>query len=81
MRPREVGGFEPDEAEQAELTELWHLGATALSMAADRSRARLERLQWVVDAFMAKHQGEPNVARKWVWIWSADNLGLIVRRA
>lgn len=81
MRPRAAGGYEPDETEQRELTELWHLGATAVARAADRSAARLDRLTWVVGAFMKKHEGGPNVARKWIWVWAVDNLGLIVRRA
>lgn len=28
-----------------------------------------------------KHDGEPHVARKWVYVWAADNLGLMVVEA
>lgn len=66
MRAREAGGLEPDDAEQRELTELWHISRTALSGKVDTKSARRE---WVIDQFL---RGHPDVARKWVheWVWS-----------
>lgn len=78
MRPRASGGFEPDEAEQAELTDLWLLSRTALAGTGFDDREH--RLRWAVEAFMKDHAGQENVAHKWVWNWSADNLGVIFRR-
>lgn len=74
MRPRAVGGFEPDDKDQAVLVELWHLSRTALSgSTADRSA----RIAWIVDAFMREHGTEPNVGRKWIYVWCVDNLGTL----
>ena len=78
MRPREVGGFEPDEREQRELTDLWSLSRTALAGTGFDDREH--RLRWTVDSFMKLKAGTPNLAYKWVWNWSSDNLGLITRR-
>ena len=72
MREREVGGYEPDDVEQLELVELWHLSRTAL---AGTSYTRSTRITWLVDEFIKKHQGEPYVARKWIYVWAERNLG------
>jgi len=73
MRPRVVGGFEPDTREQAELVELWHLSRTALSGTGRNTRA--DRISWACDAFLKEHKDEPNVARKWIYVWAVDNVG------
>lgn len=78
MRSRAVGGYEPDDKDQAELVELWHLSRTAL--AGTGLDARDHRLQWVCDTFMKEHAGEPHVAYKWIYVWAVDNLGLLVGR-
>jgi hypothetical protein len=78
VRPRASGGYEPDLNEQAELTELWHLSRTALAGTGFDDREH--RLRWAVDAFMKEHVGRAHVAYKWLWVWAADNLGVIVRR-
>lgn len=75
MRPRAVGGLEPDDADQRELVELWHLSRTAL---AGTSPDRGARIDWVVGAFLAEH---PGIARKWVYVWCADHLGLLLDHA
>lgn len=75
MRPRAVGGYEPDNDEQRELVDLWHLSRTAL--ACDPDQSRNARLRWVVDEYMKLH---PDVGRKWVYVWAVDNLGLHVAR-
>lgn len=69
-----VGGFEPDDNDQRVLVELWHLSRTALSGKPD---GRSERIAWVVDAFMKDHGTEPNVGRKWIYVWAVDNLGVM----
>lgn len=76
MRPRAVGGFEPDDREQAELVELWHLSRTALSGTGLDSRD--DRIRWVCDAFLKEHKGEPNVAHKWIYVWAVDNVGMLI---
>lgn len=73
MRPRAVGGLEPDDNDQRELVELWHLSRVALAGTGLNSRG--DRLRWVCDAFTKEH---PDVARKWIYVWVADNLGLLV---
>ena len=83
MRPRSVGGFEPDDRDQHELHELWHTSGTAIALPGPERRALLERhggergarLHWVVEQFLREHAGEPNVAHKWVYTWSEANLG------
>ena len=74
MRPRAVGGYEPDDTDQAKLVELWHLSRTALS---GKPCTRGDRLEWVVQMFMQESNGGIGVARKWIWVWCVDNLGLI----
>ncbi len=82
MRARAVGGLEPDEKEQAELVELWHLSRTALASSANApgflATSRTDRIRWAVDEFCKAH---PSVARKWPYVWAVDNLGLLVRRS
>jgi hypothetical protein len=73
VRPRAVGGFEPDDKDQQILVELWHLSLTALSGSGNTSRDN--RLQWVIDSFMKEHGKEPNVAHKWIYVWCVDNIG------
>ena len=83
MRAREVGGYEPDDRDQHELSELWHTSRTAIALPSPEREAlfakhggeRGARLAWVVDEFLKAHAGEPNVARKWVYVWSEANLG------
>jgi hypothetical protein len=80
MRKRPVGGYEPDDREQHELSELWHTSRTAI---AGREAAliklhgseRSARVSWVVDAFLVAHEGEPNVKFKWVYVWCVEYLG------
>lgn len=80
MRKREVGGYEPDDAEQAELVELWHLSRTALAgQLSGNTCDREARIRWCVDQFLDKHQHTPNVAGKWVHNWAVNNLGLLTR--
>jgi hypothetical protein len=67
MRPRAVGGFEPDDRDQRELVELWHLSRIVRS-----ARDRSGRLDWVVTEFCLEH---PGCGRKWVYVWSEANLG------
>jgi hypothetical protein len=87
MRAREVGGYEPDDREQTELVELWHLSRTALAgrtsamIAMSGFSLRSARINWCVDEFLKKHDGEPHVARKWIYVWAVDNLGLMVVEA
>lgn len=71
-----MGGYEPDDADQRELVELWHLSRTARP-----SGDRDARLQWLTDEFLRAHAGEPGVARKWVYVWSEANLGRIAMGA
>jgi len=82
MRPREVGGYEPDDAEQNELHELWFmargfafLGRDAATLLAKYGSVRGVQLEWVVNEFLKKHEGEPHVARKWIYVWSEEYLG------
>lgn len=81
MRPRAVGGYEPDDKEQHELSELWHLSRTACSLELAKvyntARIREIRITWVVDAFLREHAGEPNVSRKWIYAWTERNIGRI----
>ena len=86
MRAREVGGFEPDDKDQTELVELWHLSRTAFAgqtaeAIAKSGSLRGARIEWCVTEFLKKHDGEPHVARKWVYVWAVDNLGLMVVEA
>jgi len=78
MRPRAVGGYEPDEAEQRELVGLWHLSATAVLSGLNFGIVRSARIDWVVQTFLREHATEPNVARKWVYCWCVENLGVHV---
>lgn len=85
MRPRAVGGYEPDERDQHELSELWHTSRTAIALPGPERQALLDRhggergarLHWVVEQFLRAHDGEPHVARKWVYTWSEANLDKI----
>jgi len=85
MRPRASGGYEPDDRDQHELSELWHTSRVAIALPDLERRALLERhggergarLRWVVDQFLRAHAGEPHVAEKWVYTWSEANLGRI----
>jgi hypothetical protein len=87
MREREVGGYEPDDRDQAELVELWHLSRTALAgqtaamIAKSGFSLRSARLNWCIDEFLKTHNGEPHVARKWVYVWAEANLGRMVVEA
>jgi hypothetical protein len=75
MRPRAVGGLEPDDADQRELVELWHISRTALATGKFiDGRQRIARLEWVIAEFLKAH---PEVARKWVYVWCSEFLGLI----
>ncbi len=69
MRPRTVGGLEPDDGEQRELVDLWLL-AKGFAPA-----GRTAKLLWVVDEFMARY---PDAGRKWVYVWSERYLGRMV---
>lgn len=87
MRPRQVGGYEPDVAEQNELHELWHMargiafaGKNAAELIAKHGSVRGAQLAWVVDEFLKKHQGEPHVARKWIYVWCEEHVGVLVER-
>lgn len=79
MRPREVGGWEPDDDDQRELVELWHLSRVAISgKRPDGGRyasQRNDRIGWVVAEFCKIHANEPNVARKWIYVRAVENLG------
>lgn len=83
MRPRPAGGYEPDDRDRAELVELWHLSRTAVALPGEERQALFERhggergarIAWVVDQFVKAHAGEPGAARKWVYVWSVENLG------
>lgn len=77
MRSRAVGGYEPDDKEQAELVELWHLSRTAL--AGTGLDARDHRLQWTLDSFLKAHASEPNVKSKWVYVWLIENIGQLLK--
>lgn len=77
MRPRAVGGFEPDDKDQAVLVALWHLSRTALS---GKPCGHSDRITWIVDAFLREHGTEPNVGRKWIYVWCTDNLGQLTQR-
>jgi hypothetical protein len=88
MRAREVGGYEPDDTEQTELHELWFMARgfafaekNAAELLAKHGSVRGAQLAWVVDEFLKKHDGEPHVARKWVYVWSEANLGCHVIEA
>lgn len=81
MRPRAVGGLEPDEADQSELVELWHLSRVALAgMSLPHQHwstmyagsERHWRIDWVISKFLEAH---PGVARKWVYVWCEAQLG------
>jgi hypothetical protein len=82
MRSRASGGYEPDDRDQAELVELWHLSRAAVALPrlerealfARHGSERSARLNWVVDQFLARHVGESGVARKWVYVWAERNL-------
>jgi hypothetical protein len=84
MRAREAGGYEPDDREQHELSELWHLSRTAIALPGSERRALLDkhngsersaRLYWVITEFLNAHIGEPNVAHKWIYNWCVEHLG------
>jgi len=86
MRAREAGGYEPDNRDQTELVELWHLSRTAFAGQAAEAIAKVgslrgARIEWCVTEFLRAHNGEPHVARKWVYVWAVDNLGLMVVEA
>lgn len=74
MRPRAIGGLEPDDEEQRELVELWHLSRTALAGDTDQL-TRSARIRWICAAFCKAH---PDIAFKWVYVWTVDNVGLLV---
>ena len=78
MKRRVVGGWMPDEAEQMELVQLWHVSRTALS---GKACSRVDRIDWLVTEFLDAHRDEPNVARKWVYCWAIDNIGIIGERS
>lgn len=84
MREREVGGYEPDDTEQKELHELWFMsrgaGDNIAELLAKHGTMRGVRIAWVVDAFLKKHDGEPNVKRKWIYVWCEAYLGHLVER-
>ena len=87
MRERAVGGYEPDTAEQNELHELWHLargaafaGQNAAELIAKHGSVRGAYIAWIVDEFLKKHAGERHVARKWIYVWCVDNVGVLVER-
>ena len=84
MRTREVGGYEPDETEQQELFTMWHTSRTAIALPGPERQALLDkhngsersaRIAWIVDEFLKVHAGEPNVARKWIYVWCEAVLG------
>lgn len=83
MRSRAVGGYEPDDRDQHELSELWRTSRTAVALSGPERQAlfarhggeRGARIDWVVEQFLKAHAGEPHVARKWVYVWSEANLG------
>lgn len=72
MRPRSVGGYEPDDTEQAELHELYRLSLG--QQLADRHK----RVEYAIKWFLRTHIGEPHVAYKWVYVWAERHLGHIV---
>lgn len=65
MRPREVGGLEPDDTEQKELVELWHLSRL---VTLDRNT----RITWVVDEYCNAY---PSAPRKFIYVWCERYLG------
>ena len=82
MRPRTVGGYEPDDNEQNELHELWFMARgfafadkNSAELLAKHGSVRGVQLVWAVDAFMKRHEGEPHVARKWIYVWCEEYLG------
>jgi len=81
MRERAVGGWEPDDTEQHELVELWHVsriafaGKDAAELIAKHGSVFGARIAWIVDEFLKKHQGEPHVVNKWIYVWAVENLG------
>jgi hypothetical protein len=83
MREREVGGYEPDDKEQHELFKLWHMSRTAIALPGPERQALFDkhggergaRIAWIVDEFLKAHAGEPNVARKWIYVWCEAVLG------
>lgn len=84
MRPRAVGGFEPDDRDQHTLSELWHISRTAIALPGPERQALLDkhngsersaRIAWVVDQFLREHGSEPNVKHKWVYNWCIEYLG------
>jgi hypothetical protein len=82
VRPRNVGGYEPDDAEQNELHELWFMARgfafmdkNAAELIAKHGSVRGVQLAWCVDAFMKRHEGEPHVAHKWIYVWCEEYLG------
>jgi hypothetical protein len=82
VRPRAAGGYEPDEAEQQELVSYYHTARTALAgmRNADGNTidTRSNRVNYAVDEFIKAHaHAAPAIARKWVYVWATDNLGLI----
>lgn len=81
MRARAVGGYEPDDDDQAELSRYFLLARTALSgMKNADGRSidnRTNRINYAVDEFIKAHaHAAPAIARKWVYVWAVDNLGL-----
>lgn len=87
MRERAVGGYEPDDVEQRELVELWHVSRTAFALGGDvpallkqHGTPRGARIAWVVDEFLKRHEGKSNVKRKWIYVWCEAALGHLVDR-
>jgi hypothetical protein len=79
VRPRKVGGWEPDDREQHELHELYRVARVALSgrHALDGGPADTPkgRRDYAINEFMRAHAGEPNVKFKWVYEWVQRNVG------
>jgi hypothetical protein len=84
MRERAVGGYEPDDVEQRELVELWHLSRGmapfSVELLSKHGTPRGVRIAWVVDEYMKQHEGKPNVKRKWIYVWCEAALGHLVDR-
>ena len=78
MKPRSVGGLEPDENEQLELINYYHLARTALCdqpgyQYGSPLKQKTMRIDYAVSEFVKAH---PDVARKWPYVWLVDEVNM-----